>query len=284
MITALVQTRHDRTLGVVMPCDGYELSHQLWMCDINASPGNLKVSDDNGDGITVTLDSEDQTGKQIISLFGPRYSVVDVNRVANAVANARSEVRAEIEQRIFSGCYTAPEDLLRDVRGVTQEMAPVKLSFYCPLKGQVNEWDGGMEDTYNSTLLENQEKIEALLEEEQQPEDGDMAEYLVGDNPELYAKLYLAEFGVEEIGGQLYGRIDCWFTQRPNEDEIDYLREEIIGQAADGFGEHFEQQPIRIDEGDLYVSFWDSGDDYFMYTDDEMEAHLQGSMTMGGMT
>ena len=284
MITALVQTRHDRTVGVVMPCDGYELSHQLWMCDIKVSPGSLKVSDDNSDGITVTLNSEDQTGKQIISLFGPRHSVVDVNRVANAVANARSEVQTEIEQRIFSGCYTAPEELLRDVRAVTQEMAPVKLSFYCPLKGQVNECDGGMEDTDNSTLLENQEKIEALLEEEQQPEDGDMAEYLVGDNPELYAKLYFAEFGVEERGGQLYGRIDCWFNQRPNEDEIDYLREEIIGQAADGFGEHFEQQPIRIDEGDLYVSFWDCGDDYFMYTDDEMEAHLQGSMTMGGMT
>ena len=284
MITALVQTRHDRTLGVVMPCDGNELSYQLWMCDINASPGSLKVSDDNGDGITVTLDSEDQTGKQIISLFGPRHSVVDVNRVANAVANARSEVQVEIEQRIFSGCYTAPEELLRDVRAITQEMAPVKLSFYCPLKGQVNEWDGGMEDTYNSTLLENQEKIEALLEEEQQPEDGDMAEYLVGDNPGLYAKLYLAEFGVEEIGGQLYGRIDCWFNQRPNEDEIDYLREEIIGQAADGFGEHFEQQPIRIDEGDLYVSFWDCSDDYFIYNEDEMKAYLSGSMTMGGQT
>ena len=123
-----------------------------------------------------------------------------------------------------------------------------------------------MEDTNNSTLLANQEKIEALLEEEQQPEDGDMAEYLVSDNPELYDKLYLAEFRVEELGGQLYGRIDCWFTQRPDEDEIDYLREEIIGQAADGFGEHFEQRPICIDEGELYVSFWDCSDDYFMYT------------------
>ena len=136
-----------------------------------------------------------------------------MNNVVNAVANARPEVRREMEQRILSGRYSSPDDVLRDVRAVTQEMAPVKLSFFCPLKGQVNEWDGGMEDTYNSTLLENQDKIEALLADEQQPEDGDMAEYLVGDKSELYAKLYLAEFCVEEIGGQLYGRIDCWFTQ-----------------------------------------------------------------------
>ena len=284
MIKALVQNRHGVTSIVEMPCDGYALSSELWMSDIQCPPSRLKISDDNEGGVTVTLKAADQTGEQIISIFSPRNSLSDVNNVVNAVANARPEVRREMELRILSGRYSGPDDVLRDVRAVTQEMAPVKLSFYCPLKGQVNEWDGGMEDTDNSTLLENQEKIEALLEEEQQPEDGDMAEYLVGDNPELYAKLYFAEFGVEERGGQLYGRVDCWFNQRPNEDEIDYLREEIIGQAADGFGEHFEQQPIRIDEGDLYVSFWDCGDDYFMYTDDEMEAHLQGSMTMGGMT
>ena len=284
MITAIVQTQHDETTVIEMPCEGYILGRQLWMSDIEVPPGNLKVCYDNGEGITVTLEAGDQTGEQLIPLFSPRHSLADVNRVANAVANARLEVRMEMEQRILSGRYSSPDDVLRDVRAVTQEMAPVKLSFFCPLKGQVDEWDGGMGDTYNSTLLENQEKIEALLADEQQPEDGDMAEYLVGDNSKLYAKLYLAEFCVEEVGGQLYGRIDCWFTQRPDEDEIDYLREEIIGQAADGFGEHFEQQPIRIDEGDLYVSFWDSGDDYFMYTDDEMEDYLHNPMTMGGLT
>ncbi len=284
MISAVIQNKTGTDLVVEMPCDSYQISSQLWEREIHISPKRLKVSDDNDDGVRVTLTAVDPVGEQLISVFGPRNSLSDVNNVLNAVANARPEVRMELDQRILSGRYCAPDEVIRDVRAVTQEMAPVKLSFYCPLKGKINEWDGSMEDTYNSTLLENQDKIEELLEEEQQPEDGDMAEYLVGDNASLYAKLYLAEFCVEEIGGQLYGRIDCWFTQRPNEDEIDYLREEIIGQAADGFGEHFEQQAIRIDEGDLYVSFWDSGDDYFMYTEDEMEDYLHNPMTMGGMT
>lgn len=284
MISAVIQSKAGIDLVMEMPCDSYQIGSQLWERGLRISPKRLKVSDDNDGGVRVTLTAENPVGEQLISVFGPRNSLSDVNNVLNAVANARTEVRTELYQRILSGRYCAPDEVIRDVRVVTQEMAPVKLSFYCPLKGQINEWDGDMEDTYNSTLLENQDKIEELLEEEQQPEDGDMAEYLVGDNASLYAKLYLAEFCVEEIGGQLYGRIDCWFTQRPNEDEIDYLREEIIGQAADGFGEHFEQQAIRIDEGDLYVSFWDSGDDYFMYTEDEMEDYLHNPMTMGGMT
>ena len=284
MISAVIQSKAGIDLVMEMPCDSYQIGSQLWERGLRISPKRLKVSDDNDGGVRVTLTAENPVGEQLISVFGPRNSLSDVNNVLNAVANARTEVRTELYQRILSGRYCAPDEVIRDVRVVTQEMAPVKLSFYCPLKGQINEWDGDMEDTYNSTLLENQDKIEELLEEEQQPEDGDMAEYLVGDNSELYTKLYLVEFCVEEISGQLYGRIDCWFTQRPNEDEIDYLREEIIGQAADGFGEHFEQQAIRIDEGDLYVSFWDSGDDYFMYTGDEMEDYLHNPMTMGGMT
>ena len=284
MIKAVIQNRTGKTVTIEMPCDSYQISGQLWGNDIRISPSRLKLSSDSNGGVTVALEATDTTGEQFISLFGSRNTLSEVNNAASAVWNAGPEIRSEMEQRILNGRYSNPGEVLRDVRAVTQEMAPVKLSFYCPLKGQINQWDGDMEDTCNGTLLENQEKIEALLEEEQQPEDGDMAHYLVGDHPELYRKLYLAEFCVEEIGGELYGKIDCWFTQRPSEEEIDYLREEIIGQAADGFGEHFEQQPIRIDEGDLYVSFWDCGDDYFMYTDDEMDDHLHNPMTMGGMT
>lgn len=284
MIKAVIQNQTGKAVTIEMPCDSYEIGSQLWENDIRISPSRLKLSSDSNGGVTVTLEATDTTGGQFISLFGSGNSLSDVNNAASAVWNARPEIRSGMEQRIRSGRYSDPQEVLRDAKWVTQEMAPAKLSFYCPLKGQINQWDGDMEDTCNGTLLENQEKIEALLEEEQQPEDGDMAHYLVGDNPELYRKLYLAEFCVEEIGGELYGRIDCWFTQRPSEEEIDYLREEIIGQAADGFGEHFEQQPIRIDEGDLLVSFWDCGDDYFMYTEDEMEDHLHNPMTMGGMT
>lgn len=189
MINAVIQNRTGTNLVVQMPCDGYQISCQLWERGIRISPSRLNVSDDNDGGVRVSLTADDPIGEQLISIFSPRHSLSDVNNVVNAVANARPEVRREMEQRILSGRYSTPDAVLRDARGVTQEMAPVKLSFYCPLKGQVNEWDGDMEDTCNGTLLAHQEKIEELLEEEQQPEDGDMAEYLVGDSPDLYTFL-----------------------------------------------------------------------------------------------
>ena len=51
----------------------------------------------------------------------------------------------------------------------------------------------------------------------------------------------------------------------------------------DGFGEGFEQRPIETDEGDMYVSFWNSGDDYFIRTKEEMDEALGQGMKMEGM-
>ena len=52
----------------------------------------------------------------------------------------------------------------------------------------------------------------------------------------------------------------------------------------DGYGEHFEQQPIDTEDGKLYVSFWSFDDNYSIMTRDELDAYIDDqSMTMGGM-
>ena len=47
----------------------------------------------------------------------------------------------------------------------------------------------------------------------------------------------------------------------------------------------FEQREIPTDDGDMYVSFWHPGDDYFIYTQEEMDEYInQGQgLKMGGM-
>ena len=44
----------------------------------------------------------------------------------------------------------------------------------------------------------------------------------------------------------------------------------------DGFGEGLEQREIETEDGDLFVSMWNLGDDYFIYDEEEMEDHLSG--------
>ncbi|MEH2936829.1 hypothetical protein [Acutalibacter sp. JLR.KK004] len=141
----------------------------------------------------------------------------------------------------------------------------------------VGQLDDGECDEYvevgSGFLVAYQDQIEQGIADEQAPEMGDMAQYL-DRNPGVAAKLMSAVWTVEEMDGRLLGRIDCHLKEPLPAEEMTDLREEIIGQCSDGLGEGFEQRPISTDEGDLYVSYWQSGDDYFLCTEDELEEHL----------
>ena len=77
-------------------------------------------------------------------------------------------------------------------------------------------------------------------------------------------KLTSAVWLVEMHGDRLFGRIDCSLKEALTAEETEALRDWIIGQCSDGLCEGFEQQPIDTMDGELFVSFWNSGDDYVM--------------------
>lgn len=276
MINAIVQNKKGETAVIALPSDRFSIYDELRSIDLRISPDRLKLTDEDDDPVSVKLYSDNDIGNQLILLFNERHTLTDVNNLDTAVTNAREEIKEELEQNILYGQYQSIDDVYEDIWELTVSAAPVRLSFFCPLSANINGLDGDMESADNSYILEYQEEIEKLLLDEQQPEDGDMAEFLVGDDSELYKRLFLAEWKVEEIRGELYGRIDCYLTEQLSDNEIDLVREALIGQASDGFGEHLEQQPIHTEDGELYVSFWNSSGDYFLYTESEMNAHLQG--------
>ena len=78
-------------------------------------------------------------------------------------------------------------------------------------------------------------------------------------------------------------RFDVRLTEPMTEEEEKELRDWIRGQNSDGLGEGFEQRPINTDEGDLYVSYWNSSDEYFLCTEDELDEHLEPHQGMGGI-
>ena len=161
-------------------------------------------------------------------------------------------------------------------------LAETKISFFCPLVGNISDHDGDYYETDSYHINENAYAIEEAIEKEQATEIN-MAEY-VGDHAGIKDKLVFAEWGVEERCGTLYGKIDCYLTEELTPEETERLRDAIEGQNSDGLGEGFEQREIPIDEGDLYVSYWNTDDDYFLYTDDEFDEYLSQSdgMRFGG--
>ena len=85
------------------------------------------------------------------------------------------------------------------------------------------------------------------------------------------------------VGGELFGVIRTGLREPFSPEEEQEWIEELIGQAADGFGEGLEQREIHTDDGDLYVSFWNSGDDYFMENESDFRQRMTGSPHFGNI-
>ena len=283
MINAIINHK-DKTAVIEFPLDLYPLYQSLTDVGFQGGPHRVKLTDNEGDDMRVKLYSESDFGNHLILLFNENDTLEDVHTVVGAITNAPDEVKEQLEEYILHDQLDSKEELYDLLTELKEANAPVVTTFYCPLSGQLNDGEyDDMTEVDGRFLRDYISEIEDALEREHSP-DFEIGNYIT-DHPTADAKIKMARWSVEEIGGVLYGRIDCRSAEAFTDEEIEAIKDGISGQNSDGFGEGFEQREIHTDDGDLYVSFWQSGNDYFVHTQSEMDEYInQGQgLKMGGM-
>ena len=282
MINAII-THKDETLIVKFPMELYQLYRELNGIGVNKAPYKINLTDEEN-GIGVKLYSDNDFGNHLIRLLKEMDSLEDLHTLVGAINNAPDAVKEQLEEYVLYDQLDSKEELYNTIKDIKESIAPIETTFYCPLTAQLHENEyGDMEDVGNEYLRQYMYEIEEAVERDQSP-DFEMADYIT-DHPTANAKLIMAVWSVDMVDGTLYGRIDCRSAEAFTPEEIEAIKDGISGQNSDGFGEGFEQRPIKTDEGDLYVSFWHSGNDYFIHTQDEMDEYINQSngLKMGGM-
>lgn len=176
---------------------------------------------------------------------------------------------------------------------------PTTLKLYMPLTATVypyNEW-GELDDfcewkTDGYGLLSYESAILAQLEKERLPEEAERGLMYWYDEPDcVNDKVLSAEFTVESRDGQLWGVTVCRIQGELTPAELDTLKDYLSGQASDGWGEGFEQRGLKTDEGEMYVSLWNSDKSWSIQTEQERfgpeqnptRHEVQNERQMGGM-
>lgn len=177
----------------------------------------------------------------------------------------------------------------RPIAQLTEELEEIRL--FSPLSGTLYPYDedwGGISDQPEEIsareLCQYEDKILEKIGQERLEEEGERGLAIYLDNRLLKRKVFSMNPKVEEWNGELWGVLEVKSHGPLSPQELSGLMDAWQGQESDGWGEVFEQREIKTEEGDICVSFWHSGDDFFIRTEQEFRQwQAQGfGMQMGG--
>ena len=253
MLTALIQHKGG-SLVIDLPRDRMDLEVKIRSIGIDRLSDQIHIIDDEEKSdVSVKLFGENDIGRHLSLLFNENHTLFEVNKTLQFVENSVEDIRDDLEMNIIHDQYDTPAELVGDIERMTDEVGQYTETFYFPLVGNMEEKEQDLDGT-------------------------NMKDYFYDDD-NAQKKMVSCQWDIVDRSNTLYGKVDFRLKEPFTAEEKELVRSWCIGQAADGLGEGLEQRPIETEDGDLYVSMWNSGDDYFMYDEDEMnDAQQQGGV------
>ncbi|WP_294760705.1 hypothetical protein [uncultured Gemmiger sp.] len=143
------------------------------------------------------------------------------------------------------------------------------MKFYSPLTADFFPNESDYEDEFydeyegcpldGHDLLQYADAVDEAVKKDIADFNGDLMQYYHEDDS-VRSKVVSAVPSAKICGNKLCGCLTVELREPLNEGEQAALCDYISGQYSDGWGEGFEQRDIRVEDGKLYVHFWQDHD------------------------
>lgn len=153
-------------------------------------------------------------------------------------------------------------------------MANETMRIFFPLKiisyPQYDCSEDEREDISPREAVAYEDQILAAIAKENRHFENDrgLAEYIHDES--IKEKVYSLYPTVEVVDGELWGVMTAGLRESLSGEETAELLEFVTGQNSDGYGEGLEQRPIKTQDGEIYVSFWNH-ENYSIKLEQEMK-------------
>ena len=145
----------------------------------------------------------------------------------------------------------------------------MQMKFYSPLTADFFPNESDYEDEFydeyegcpldGHDLLQYADAVDEAVKKDIADFNGDLMQYYHEDDS-VRSKVVSAVPSAKICGNKLCGCLTVELREPLNEGEQAALCDYISGQYSDGWGEGFEQRDIRVEDGKLYVHFWQDHD------------------------
>ena len=235
-----------------LPCDFLSLRMSLYQVNLMRAPDEVSVRD-----VEAEFTSDDPLGQKLISLIRPGDLLSDVDVAVHQLKAAPVPIRDALCQQLMDGAMDTVADITIRRDALLEQMCAFRQLYYFPLRCSTEDEDGELLENDSVNLTFYSEEIQDAIKADQKRDIDTMAMYFWTHdqkvNDSIQRKLLTCQWGVEEIGGNLYSRVEVTATEPFTVEERAAMRDWISGQNSDGLGEGFEQRPIETEDGSLYL-------------------------------
>lgn len=284
MFTLIINHQAD-TLIMELPCGRMQMADHLASIGVAKPAHEIKCISEDDDPIEVKIYGNSEFEKKLTSFILPTTTLSVFNSFCEMYQNIPYEDKLRVQEAVLNGSVDSLSGFGKLI--LNGNLRDTVSFYYCPLIATVysrNEY-GDLEDypdEYDGSYLASyEERIRELIRLEDARDEDNLAAYFDGSNGAV-GKLKEVHFSTQNVDGVLYGCIRAVLTAPFTAEEEAEFKDWLEGQCSDGYGEGLEQRSIRVEDGDMYVSFWHGGDDWFMLNGDEFDEYLS-DQKMGGI-